>query len=249
MMSDLRAGDKLALPGKADSYFEVIDGRLHAGAIQLFDVEKSEALYVKYDDIRAQISEGRLVLHRKGMPRVSIAAQYDNPELHGKVCLLNDTLRRIDAIRDQRGLSFNAAIPLAREAYLMENGDKPVRSFPSRATLYRAHCDQLLGLPVLKGDKNKGNATARYSKDLIEFVEEVIQNEFLVTDSKWTVLDVTRYVNREGRRRGLHVAKHAISRKFVCAAIRGLTVDAQYDRMDPLTRVAGKSFAKKRIRC
>ncbi|WP_175701384.1 transposase family protein [Burkholderia ambifaria] len=248
MMSDLRAGDKLALPGKADSYFEVIDGRLHAGAIQLFDAQKREALYVKYDDIRAQISEGRLVLHRKGMPRVSIAAQYDNPELHSKVCLLNNTLRRIDAIRDQRGLSFNAAIPLACEAYLMENGDKPARPFPSRATLYRAHCNQLLGLPVLKGDKNKGNATARYSKDLVEFVEEVIQNEFLVTDSKWTVLDVTRYVNREGRRRGLHVAKHAISRKFVCAAIRGLTVDAQYDRMDPLTRVAGKSFAKKRIR-
>ena len=103
MMSDLRAGDKLALPGKADSYFEVIDGRLHADSIQLFDVEKCEARYVKYDDIRAQISEGGLVLHRKGMPRVSIAAQYDNPELHSKVRLLNDTLRRIDAIRKQRG--------------------------------------------------------------------------------------------------------------------------------------------------
>ncbi|MGA0525530.1 hypothetical protein ACO2WH_27300, partial [Escherichia coli] len=75
-------------------------------------------------------------------------------ELHSKVRLLNDILRRIDAIRDQRGLSFNAAIPLARDAYLMENADKPlVRPFPSPATLYRAHTNQLLGLPVLKGDK------------------------------------------------------------------------------------------------
>ncbi|MCW3640627.1 integrase catalytic domain-containing protein [Burkholderia cenocepacia] len=249
MMADLRAGDKLALPGKTDSCFEVIDARLHAGSIQLFDAEKCEARYVKYDDIRAQISEGGLVLHRKGMPRVSIAAQYDNPELHSKVRLLNDTLRRIDAIRKQRGLSFNAAIPLAREAYQTESGDKPlVCPFPSRATLYRAHMNQLLGLPVLKGDKNKGNATARYSKDLVEFVEEVIQDRFLVTESGWTVLDLTRYINREARRRGLHVARHAISRKFVCARIHDLTVDAEYDRMDPLNRVAGKSFAKQRIR-
>ncbi|KVW48216.1 transposase [Burkholderia ubonensis] len=249
MMSDLRAGDKVVVPGKPDSYFEVLDSRLHAGSIQLFDAEKRQARYVEYDDIRARISEGSLVLHRKGMPRVSIAAQYDNPELHSKVRLLNDTLRRIDAIRKQRGLSFNAAIPLAREAYQMENEDNPlVCPFPSRATLYRAHENQLLGLPVLKGDKNKGNSTPRYSKDLVEFLKEVIQDHFLVTESKWTVLELTRYINRETRRLGLHCAKHAISRKFVCATIHDLTVDAEYDRMDPLNRVAGKSFAKKRIR-
>ncbi|MFL9885139.1 transposase family protein [Paraburkholderia agricolaris] len=249
MMSDLRIGDKLAPPGKPESYFEVRDSRLHAGTIQLFDAEKRADQYVEYDDIRARISEGSLLLHRKGMPRVSIAAQYDNPELHSRVSLLNDTLRRIDAIRDQRGLSFNAAIPLAREAYLMENEDKPLVSpFPSHATLYRAHTNQLLGLPVLKGDKNKGNATARYSNDLVEFVKEVIENEFLVPESRWTVLDLTRYIDREARRRGLHIATHDISRKFVCARIDDLTVDAEYDRMDPLNRVAGKSFAKKRIR-
>lgn len=249
MMSDLRAGDKVVAPGKPDSYFEVLDSRLHAGSIQLFDAEKRQARYVEYDDIRARISEGSLVLHRKGMPRVSIAAQYDNPELHSKVRLLNDTLRRIDAIRKQRGLSFNAAIPLACEAYQMENEDNPlVCPFPSRATLYRAHENQLLGLPVLKGDKNKGNSTPRYSKDLVEFLKEVIQDHFLVTASKWTVLELTRYINREARRLGLHCAKHAISRKFVCATIHDLTVDAEYDRMDPLNRVAGKSFAKKRIR-
>ncbi|MFM0079378.1 transposase family protein [Paraburkholderia sediminicola] len=249
MMSDLRTGDKLAPPGKPESYFEVRDSRLHAGTIQLFDAGKRADLYVEYDDIRARISEGSLVLHRKGMPRVSIAAQHDNPELHSRVSLLNDTLRRIDAIRDQRGLSFNAAIPLAREAYLVENEDKPlVCPFPSRATLYRAHTNQLLGLPVLKGDKNKGNSTARYSKDLVEFVKEAIQDLFLVTGSRWTVLDLTDYIDREARSRGLHVATHDISRKFVCARIDDLTADAEYDRMDPLDRVAGKSFAKKRIR-
>ncbi|MCX4177532.1 MULTISPECIES: integrase catalytic domain-containing protein [Paraburkholderia] len=249
MMSDLRTGDKLAPPGKPESYFEVRDSRLHAGTIQLFDAEKLADQYVEYDDIRARISEGSLVLHRKGMPRVSIAAQHDDPKLHGKVRLLNDALRRIDAIREQRGLSFNAATTLAREAYLTENEDKPlVCPFPSRATLYRAHTNQLLGLPVLKGDKNKGNSTARYSKDLIEFVKEVIENEFLVPESRWTVLDLTRYIDREARRRGLHVATHDISRKFVCARIADLTADSEYDRMNPLDRVAGKSFVKKRIR-
>jgi putative transposase len=249
MMSDLRAGDRLALPGKPDSFFEVLDSRLHAGSIQLFDAEKREARYVEYDDIRARISEGSLVLNRKGMPRVSIAAQHDNTALHDQVRLLTHVLRRIDEVCKQRGLSFNAAIPLARDAYAKERlGQLLVGPFPSRATLYRAHTNQQLGLPVLKGDKNKGNSTARYSKDLIEFAKEVIKNQFLVTESRWTVLDLTDYIDREARRLGLHDGKHAISRKFVSARIDDQTADAEYDRMDPLNRVAAKSFAKKRIR-
>jgi putative transposase len=104
MTSDLRAGDKLVLPGKTDSYFEVLDGRLHAGSIEVFDAEKRAARYVEYDDIRARISEGSLVLNRKGMSRVSIAAQYDNPALHDQVRLLTHVLRRIDEICEQRGL-------------------------------------------------------------------------------------------------------------------------------------------------
>ncbi|MCI0147530.1 DDE-type integrase/transposase/recombinase [Paraburkholderia sediminicola] len=249
MMSDLRTGDKLAPPGKPESYFEVRDSRLHAGTIQLFDAEKRADRYVEYDDIRARISEGSLVLHRKGMPRVCIAAQYGNQVLHDQIRLLTYVLRRIDEICEQRGLSFNAAIPLARDAYAKERvGQLLVRPFPSRATLYRAHRNQQLGLPVLRGDKNKGNSTARYSKDLVEFVKEAIENLFLVTESRWTVLDLTKYVNRQAVSRGLLVAGHHISRKFVCARIDDLTVDAEYDRMDPLDRVAGKSFVKKRIR-
>jgi len=249
MMSDLRAGDKLSQAGKPESYYEVLDGRVHAGSIHIFDAEKHEARYVDEGEIRAAISAGTLVLNRKGMPRVGIAAQFENSELHAKVRFLQDALRLIDAIRGRCGLSFDAAIPLALESYEKEHaGDLLARLFPSRATLFRAHKNQLLGLPVLKGDKNKGNQTARYSKDLVEFIEDVIQAEFLVTESKWTVLDLTRYVNREARRLGLHAAKHAISRKFVATTIQNLTADAEYDRMDPLNRVAGKSYAKRRIR-
>ncbi len=249
MTSDLRVGDKLTLPGKPESFYEVLDGRLHGGAVHLFDAEKCDDCFIDEARIRASVADGSLVLHRKGTPRVSIAAQYDNPELHSRVRLLNETLRRVDVIREQRGLSFDAAIPFVREAYAKENEGKPLAcKFPSRATLYRAHKKQRLGLPVLNGDKNKGNARSRYSTDIVEFVEEVIQTKFLVTESKWTVLKLTDYINREARLRALHVAKHDISRKFVCAKIHDATVDAEYDRMDPLNRVAGKSFAKKRIR-
>lgn len=249
MISDLRAGDRLTLSSNPDCYVEVLDGRIHAGHIEIFDAQKRQASFRDEAEIRAGISDGLLVLHRKGMPRVCIAAQHDNATLHGQVRFLQRVLRSIDSIQKQLGLSFDAAIPLARELYEKESSEQLVtKAFPSRATLYRAHKKQRLGLPVLKGDKNKGNTTARYSKDLVELVEQVIQEEFLVTESKWTVLDVTDYVNRMARRRGLHVAKRAISRKFVSSIINGLTVDAEYDRMDPLNRVAGKSIAKKRIR-
>jgi putative transposase len=249
MMSDLRKGDKLSLPGKPESYLRVRDGRLLDGVIELFDVEKRESRFVEYNDIRARISEGTLVLHREGMPRVSIVAQYDNPDLHARVRLLTYVLRRIGEICEQRGISFDAAIPLARDAYPNERaGQLLVHPFPSRATLYRARKNQLLGLPVLKGDKNKGNTTRKYSSDLIELVKDAIREYYLVTESRWTVSAVTGYVNREARRRGLHLEKNDISRKFVHATIGELTADAEYDRMDPLTRVAGKSYAKKRIR-
>lgn len=249
MMSDLRAGDKLVRPNHPDSYWEVLDGRTHAGSVHIFDAGKHQARYVDEASIRAGISDGRLVLQRKGMPRVGIAAQYNAPELQARFRQLQDALRRIEAIQTQLDCSFAAAIPLAREDYQKDNADNPVASpFPSRATLFRAHQKQLLGLPVLKGDKNKGNTTPRYSSELVEFIHAVIQDHYLVTESKWTVLDLTNYVNRESRRRGLYDAGHAISRKFIVSAINSLTADAEYDRMDPLNRVAGKSFAKKRIR-
>lgn len=249
MMSALRSGDRLARPNQPENYWEVLDGRIHAGTIHIFDSAKLENRYENEARIRAGISDGNLVLHRKGTPRVSIAAQYNDPALHARVRLLQDSLRRIEAIQKQLGRSFAAAISLAREDYQKENADNPVASpFPSRATLFRAHKNQLLGLPVLKGDKNKGNRTSRYSDELVEFIEEVIQDKYLVTESKWTVADLVGYINRESLRRGLHNANHAISRKFVLTAIQRLTADAEYDRMDPLNRVAGKSFAKKRIR-
>lgn len=249
MISDLRCGDKIILSDKPDSYYEVLDGRIHAGTIHIFDSDKREANYIDEEYIRAGISDGRLVLHRKGLPRIGIVAQPDNVALHSKVRFLQSVLRNIEAIQKQLCISFGAAIPLAREDYEKKIAHPLMtRTFPSRATLFRAQKNQQLGLPVLKGDKNKGNEAARYSRELVEFLEGVIQDEFLITESKWTVLNLTEYVNRETRRRGLHIAKHAISRKFVVATINRLTVDAEYDRMDPLNRVAGKSFAKKRIR-
>jgi len=248
MKSELRVGDRLSLSGKSDHYFEVLDCRVHAGTLHIFDSEKREARYVDEAHIRAGLSAGSLILHRKGLPRVSIVAQYDDTKLQAKVRFLYDIVRSIYILRDQRDLSFAAAIPLARKAYEESHDELTSRAFPSRSTLFRVDRNQRLGLPILKGDKNKGNQTARYSKDLVEFVEGCIQNEFLITESKWTILDLTRYINREARRRGLHTAKHAISRKFVVTTIQCLTADAEYDRMDPLNRVAGKSFAKIRIR-
>ena len=249
MMFNLRTGDKLMLLESPGSYFEILDSRIHAGAIQVFDSGKRESRYIDEAVIREGLSAETLKLHRKGQPRVSIAAQSDNHELQAKVRFLTEVLRRISVVQVKQGLSFDSAIPFAREAYRAESaGAFGARIFPSRATLFRAHRNQTLGLPVVKGDKNKGNSTRRYSSDLEALVESVIKDHFLVTESKWTVLELTKCINREARRRGLHVSAHAISRKFVVSKIQSLTVDADYDRMDPLTRVAGKSYAKHRIK-
>lgn len=249
MISDLRSGDRLTIVGKPGNHLEILDGRIHAGTVHVFDAEKRESRFIDEATIRSAISSGQLVLYRKGMARVDIVSQYNNPALQARVRALQSAMRRIDSIQSKWDVSFSSAIPIARQAYAEDNaGDALAAAFPSRATLFRAHKNQLLGLPVLKGDKNKGNATRRYSKDLIEFIESAISDQYLVTESKWTLCYLTEYINREARRRSLHSGRNAISRKFVGSVIRDLSVDTDYDRMDPLTRVAGKSYAKKRIR-
>lgn len=249
MISDLRSGDRLVTAGKPDNYFEILDGRIHAGTLQIFDAERRESRFIEEAIIRSGLSKGEIVLHRKGMARVGVVSQHDDPAFQAKVRFIQNTLRRIDSIQRKCSLSFSAAIPVARTAYMEENtGDVLAAAFPSRATLFRARKNQLLGLTVLKGDKNKGNSTPRYSQDLVEFIESTINDEYLVTESRWTLGYLTEYINREARRRCLHVAKQEISRKLVAARIHNLSVDADYDRMDPLQRVAGKSYAKRRIR-
>lgn len=108
MMSDLHAGDKLAPPNNPNNYFEVLDSQLHAGTIEVFEAEKHQARYVPFDEIRERISNGTLILHRKGKPRVSLATQADNPSLRIHVSHLTDALRRIEEIRKRGRLSFAA---------------------------------------------------------------------------------------------------------------------------------------------
>lgn len=248
-MSHLCPGDRLVPAHRPEAYWEVLDGRSHAGTIHVFDALERNARFVDEAEVRAALSAGTLVLRRRGMARVGIAAQHEDQALHARAQWLYEVLRRIEALRVELGLSFDAAAARARAQYQREHADEaPAMAFPSRATLYRARRNQHLGLPVLKGGKNKGNLTPRYAAALVEFIEGVIHDKFLVTTSRRTVTELTAYINREARRRGLFDGAHDISRKFVVRAMAGLTADAEYDRMDPLERVAGKSFAKRRIR-
>lgn len=63
-MYDLRSGDRLVLRNQPESYWEVLDGRIHAGTLHVFDAAKHESRYVDEAGIRAGISAGNLVLHR-----------------------------------------------------------------------------------------------------------------------------------------------------------------------------------------
>ena len=196
MNSDLRIGDRLVNVGKPEKYLEILDRRIHAGSVHIFDVEKRESRFIEEAKIRSGISSGQIVLHRKGMARVGIASQYDNPALQSRVRVLQSILRSIDTIQYKQSMSFGAAIEIARQAYIENNaGDVLASVFPSRATLFRAHKSQRLGLPILKGDKNKGNALPRYSLGLFEFIESTINEFYLVTESKWTI----RYLTVQSR--------------------------------------------------
>ncbi len=185
MMSDLRPGDRLVPAHRPEAYWEVLDGRSHSGTIHVFDALERNAQFVEEAEVRAELSAGTLVLRRQGMARVGIAAQHEDQALQARAQWLYEVLRRIEVLRVELGLSFDAAAKRAREQYQREHADQAqAMAFPSRATLYRTRRNQRLGLPVLKGHKNKGNLTPRYPPALVEFIQTIINEQYLVTASR-----------------------------------------------------------------
>lgn len=123
MISNLHSGDKLTQPNKSESYWEVITGAIHAGTIEIFDSEKLTSRYVDESKIRAGISAGTLILQRKGMPRVGISAQHDDPALHARVRQLQEALRHIESVQRQLECSFGKAMSVARKDYAREHAN------------------------------------------------------------------------------------------------------------------------------
>lgn len=248
MMHTLLANDRLAAPGKPDVYLEVIDPYPRRGSIKVFDAEKREDKYVEALRIQSDIYANKLVLFRAGKPRYSQAAQPDDAQLHERIRFIHAQLREIHRIQKLRGLSFIQAYQLAAGDY--ERRATPASpAFPARSTMYRYRQDDRAGLPVLRGDKNKGNRDPRYPKEVVSAIMCSAQEHYLVPHSRWSLTRLTEDVNRQVHGTVIPSYQPRISAKYVNKIIRKhLSSDPEHDRMRPSDAIAGKSIAKERIR-
>lgn len=248
MNRSLLLHDRLVPPKNHDAYLEVLDPHPRGGCIKVFDAEKREDRYIKIEEIYADIHAGKRTVLRTGKPRVSHAAQSDDQELHERNRFVRTVMRCIREIQKRQGVSFLEAYRRAAEEYRQEATPKSP-PFPPQSTMYRYRKSDMAGLPVLRGNKNKGNRCPRYPQEVVNTICLVAEQHYLVPHSRWSLKRVTDDVNRTVRGTFLPVTCSPISIKYVKNTIlRFASADPEHDRMLPTDAVAGKSFAKKRIR-
>lgn len=248
MTPTLLLHDRLASPTNHDAYLEVLDTRPHKGYIKVFDTSRREDKYIELERLLHELHTGSLTLLRNGKPRVSLAMQADDGVLREKNASIGKLLQQIGTLRKKCGISlFKAYGFMAEEHQRMATPQTP--PLPPISTVYRYHSSVMAGLPALRGNKNKGNRTSRYSQDVIDLICDLARKHYLIPESKFTLDDLTDAVNQMVSGSLLPEGHRPISKKYVIGTIkRFVTADPSHARMHPNDAVAGTAVAGTRIR-
>lgn len=245
MTGTLRHNDELSELGSETARWRVIELLPREGCLKLFDRERRVEEFKSLAEINNDIVDGKLILQRKDAPKVSVAAQAD-PKLDQAIQHAMTNVRAIEELQRKHGISMNQAYKMARQVPLSDAEN--TAPFPSRASIYRYAKAKRSDLPPLIGDKNKGNRLPRYNSDVEDLVCRAANTLYLVQGSRWTLHDLTRYVNDHGRENKLLLSGQKVSQTFVRNVIyKHESVDPEVDRMDPKLVAAAKSLAKHRI--
>lgn len=240
--------DRLAPPDNHSAYVEVLDARPHEGCIKIFDAANLQDRYVEVERLVADLHAGRLTVLRPGKPSVSLAMQPHDHALHERNAFIQTVMQRIRTLQKQCGISFLKAYRYAAEEY-QERATPHSPPFPPQSTMYRYRKAAKADLPVLRGNKNKGNRKPRYPQEVIDKICMLAEQHYLVSQSRWTLKDLTKAVNRLVVGTLLPGDSPEISNKFVRRTIaQFLSADESHARMLPHDAIAGKSVARVRIR-
>jgi putative transposase len=215
--------------------------------IRVLYLEDDVERILKLEDISRLVGSGALNIQSKKRPLVSPAMQAD-PNLDNRTKHAMGVTAEVLAYCKRYSVSPCAAYKATLDKHKGTCGDGPPTRFPSRATVYRYLEAERNGLPLLCGNKNKGNRVPRYTDNVVALIADVAQKQYLQAESRWNIRAITELANLRARDEGL-IEGPAISRKFVDRVIfENLATDAELERMDPRERAAQKAIAKGRIR-
>jgi putative transposase len=246
MKHNLLNGDELLDAHTGVTTMLVTNAKLVAGRVKVLNLASDSEKFIPYEDLRQRIASGELTIKRKGDALVH-AARQNNTALDEAVQRALHLAREVQRLVASRRISARQAYLCLKEKHL-DNPECPL-TFPSRATVYR-HLKRLRqGLPVLVGDKNKGNRTPRRSEQLCNLVCQAAERHMLEPMSRWSVHSLTAYANQLAHSAALLSPGDSMSKKFVRKVIfENLSTDMELERMDPRTASAAKSTAKQSIR-
>lgn len=243
----IHVGDQLFDVAQQKTTMEVTSTALPHARIRVLYLEDDSEGVLKLEDIAKLVDGGMLNVVRKARALVSPAMQAD-PDLDKRTARAMKVTEEVLAYcRRHESATPCSAYKAIAEKYELTGGDSKKPRFPSRATVYRYLKAERSGVPLLCGNKNKGNRVPRYDDRVIAFIAKEAEELFLTAGSRWNIRELTKSCNLRARDLGLVQAN--ISRKFVERVIfENLSTDAELDRMDPRARAAAKSIAKGRIR-
>lgn len=244
-MTVLTTHDSLKVAGETDARWRVLDPVVRDGMIKLYDRRSKTEHYQDFGEINAKIVSNEIVVVRKDAPLISVATQAD-PQLQARIAGALEALQVVKTIQSQYRISFSAAYEEAigsrRSPALCSS------SLPSKQTLYRYRAAARSGYSILRGDKNKGNRTPRYSPEVVSLVLSRVQQLYLVPKSVWTIAKLTAHINAEAHSLGLLPSSSRISQEYVRKVMRDSgAVDPEGERMDPKQRPAARSIGGRRI--
>ena len=242
----LHVGDELFDVGQQKTTMLVTSTALPHARVRVLYLEDDVERVLKMEDICRLVGSGAINIERKRKLISSPAAQAD-PSLDKATIEAMRVTAEVLAYCTRYTVSTCAAYEAVRDKHARTCGEGASSRFPSRATVYRYLKAERSGVPLLCGNKNKGNRLPRYGENVIVLIADVAQ-QFLVTESRWNIRAITAASNLRARDEGL-IEGPDISRKFVEKVIfEHLCTDVELARMNPQARAAQRAIAGSRIR-
>lgn len=238
MQRGLKRGDVLkeTTSGKE---FCVMDSIQFDGRISLLDRQSHLSIFLPLQDVYQRIAEQALKVVRKDAPVVPLV-EHDSAAFLARLKWATKSLQAVFKTASKLGVSFDEAFRLVRE-------EKKSEPFPTRSAIYRFKSRYLSGLPLLKGNKNKGCRKARYPVEVYELIQSHARL-YCTPHSRWQMGAFVGFINQQAKELGYISPAKSISQRHISQTLKR-TVKADLDacRLDPKNVAAERSIGARRI--
>lgn len=237
MHKGLKKGDAL-LDVAANAQYYVMNSMLVDGCISLLDRESHEQKFWPLSEVYERIAKQSIKVLRQDAPKVPLYEQ-QSPQLLARLKCASQAVRQVIETATALGVSFDKAFRIVRSEHKGE-------SFPTRSCIYRYRDRFLSGVPVFKGDQNKGRKSY-YCPEVENLIDE--HAEILCSQkSRWQMPEFVRLINDEAKTKGYITPTQSISQRYVSNALQKLGyIDIGSYRMARKDVTAARSIGAQRI--